>query len=172
MATQAPVNVLALPPLLQIVCLTACYYLAWADSVLKSVDATMERVLPPQSVLVPLGGRPTLPHLHPCATLALKGSFKIFPATVLVSIPQGNLHARSDTFTACPLGCKTCELQANTNSTAACTSCSPMLTLSTASPATCVSSAGTCSSGSYYDSSTSSCEKYVIPVWYEDHIKS
>lgn len=69
MATLAPVNVLALPPLLQI-----------------SVDATMERVLPPQSVLVPLGGRPTLPHLHPCATLALKGSFKIFPATVLLAL--------------------------------------------------------------------------------------
>lgn len=98
MATLAPVNVLALPPLLQMVCFTACYYLAWADSVLKSVDATMEHVLLPQSVLVQPDGRPTLPHLHPCATLALKGSFKMFPVTVLVSISQCNLNAHSDTL--------------------------------------------------------------------------
>lgn len=69
MATLAPVNVLALPPLLQM-----------------SVDATMEHVLLPQSVLVQLDGRPTLPHLHPCATLALKGSFKMFPVTVLLAL--------------------------------------------------------------------------------------
>ncbi|WVQ79606.1 hypothetical protein IAT38_001706 [Cryptococcus sp. DSM 104549] len=59
---------------------------------------------------------------------------------------------------ACPLGCKSCELQANTNATAACLSCSASLSLSTANPATCVASSGSCQSGTYYDSSSSSCQ--------------
>ncbi|WVQ74411.1 hypothetical protein IAR50_004012 [Cryptococcus sp. DSM 104548] len=59
---------------------------------------------------------------------------------------------------ACPLGCESCTLQSNTNSTASCTSCSSTLSLSTAVPTTCTSSTGSCSDGTYYDSSTSSCE--------------
>lgn len=161
MATLAPVDVLVLLPLLQKVCLlhTICYW-TWTDSGLKSVDVIMEHVPPPQSVLVPLVGRPTLSYPRPCATLALKGSFKMSTITVSVGIAQPHLHiVRPNTFTACPLGCETCELQANTNSTAACTSCSSTLTLSTTNPTICVSSNGTCSSGSYYDSSTSSCQR-------------
>ncbi|TYJ59030.1 hypothetical protein B9479_000019 [Cryptococcus floricola] len=59
---------------------------------------------------------------------------------------------------ACPLGCTSCTLQSSTNSTASCTSCSSTLSLSTAVPATCTTSTGSCSDGTYYDSSTSSCE--------------
>ncbi|KAE8539232.1 hypothetical protein D1P53_004330 [Cryptococcus gattii VGV] len=124
-----------------------------------SVDVIMEHVPPPQSVLVPLDGRPTLSYPRPCATLVPKGSFKMSTIIVSVGITQPDLHiVPPNTFTACPLGCEKCELQANTNSTAACTSCSSTLSLSTTNPTICVSSNGTCFSGSYYDSSTSSCE--------------
>ncbi|KAK8864637.1 hypothetical protein IAR55_001887 [Kwoniella newhampshirensis] len=59
---------------------------------------------------------------------------------------------------ACPLGCKSCELQPGTNSTANCLSCSALLSLSTNTPATCGSTAGSCSDGSYYDNGSSTCK--------------
>ncbi|WWC69932.1 uncharacterized protein I206_103876 [Kwoniella pini CBS 10737] len=58
---------------------------------------------------------------------------------------------------ACPLGCDTCSLHAGTNATATCTSCSSTLSLSVASPATCIASRGSCADGTYYDDTTSSC---------------
>nr|XP_019003090.1 uncharacterized protein I203_04127 [Kwoniella mangroviensis CBS 8507]OCF66551.1 hypothetical protein I203_04127 [Kwoniella mangroviensis CBS 8507] len=59
---------------------------------------------------------------------------------------------------ACPLGCDTCTLQQGANSTATCTSCSYSLSLTTANPATCASTIGSCADGTYYDASSASCK--------------
>jgi hypothetical protein len=59
---------------------------------------------------------------------------------------------------ACPLGCTSCTLQDGRDATPACTACTTPLTLSSASPARCISQQS-CQQGQYWETSSSTCAR-------------
>ncbi|EIW65892.1 hypothetical protein TREMEDRAFT_65977 [Tremella mesenterica DSM 1558] len=70
---------------------------------------------------------------------------------------KGFFQDAHDNCLACPLGCTTCFLSADTDATPVCTACASNLSLSSATPATCEAT-GTCAEGQYWDSASSSCQ--------------
>lgn len=64
----------------------------------------------------------------------------------------------------CPLGCSSCTLQDGTESIAACTACTSPLVLSSADSPRCISPQ-ICQAGQYWDTSSSSCSRYVSLVY-------
>ncbi|WVQ99677.1 hypothetical protein IAU59_006816 [Kwoniella sp. CBS 9459] len=70
----------------------------------------------------------------------------------------GFFQDTDDNCLACPLGCESCALQSGTNDTPTCLTCQEGLSLSSANPATCAASAGSCSTGQYYDTESSTCQ--------------